>query len=382
MKRKIVLSVLILAMALIFAACGGNDNYNDYENVNGDLGEFGLHRVREETWDGFETRSVITIFYYDYQSDSREQRYRDIIEEGFEKIRELDGIFNRFIEGTDVWRLNNAGGEFVEVSPHLINVLRYSQELREMSGGGFDITIGAVSQFWGFSGVNLPRGSMPTQEQLDWALPLVGTEIIIEGNMARLAHPEAKVDLGGVAKGYATDVVAALLKEHGVLGIVDMGGDNMLVGQRPDGNAWRVGITLPFTRHLPDDYTIGAVNVVGTYAVLSSAIDIRYFMIDDDFHHHILDVNTGMPVGDEMLSVTVAAPNGVMGEGMTTAIFALGPIEGMALVNRTPGVEAVIILRDLTPEGRPIMVSEGLGEGGDIWYEDWLAGIDFGGIDE
>jgi len=362
MMRKLSIAILAVLSLFVFAACG----------------EEGMHQVSRISWDGFDTQSRIIIYYYGRQSNSREREYVRAIEEGFDIIMELDGIFNRFREGTDVWRVNNAGGEWVEVSDHMIAALQYSEEFRQMTGGGFDVTIGSVSQFWGFSGAGLERGSMPTRAQLDEYLPAVGTAVEINGNMVRLTHPNARLDLGSTAKGYATDVVAAHLAAQGLVGIVYMGGDNTLFGQRPDGGAWLAGTNMPYTSHLSQqERLMGHFEFYGSMAVLSSAIDERYFMIDDEKFHHILDVNTGMPIRNNIVSVAVVAETGVLGEGITTAIFALGVVEGMALVKRTPNVEAVVFLNAPTLDGRMKIVSSGLHGGGTVTYVNYLEGLDF-----
>ncbi|MCL2575744.1 MAG: FAD:protein FMN transferase [Defluviitaleaceae bacterium] len=351
MKKLMTIIFMLAAGLLVFTACDSSS------------GEEGMHVVSDETYDGFETVSTVSIFYYGQQDNVRERGYRAIINESFDIIREMHNIFSRFDEGTDVWRINNAGGEWVEVSDHTIYVLQRSLEYKEMSNGGFDVTIGAVSRYWGFSGVNLPRGAMPTQQQLDEALPTVGTDIIIDGNRVRLAHPQAMLDLGAVAKGYTVDLIAELFNERGVAGIANMGGDTMLIGDRPDGGHWGIGLRLPFAAQmgLPLDTHFGIVRALGSTSALTSAVDQRNFMMDGNLYHHILDTTTGRPIETNIVSVTVMAETGILGEGITTAIFALGPAAGMQLVESMPGVEAVIFVEYAV---NPVLMSSGLSQPG------------------
>ena len=158
------------------------------------------------------------------------------------------------------------------------------------------------------------------------------------------------LDLGGIAKGYIVDRGLALLAQAGVENaFLNAGGDIAILGTKPDGTPWRVGIRHPRGA----DHYIAVLSMTGG-AVVTSGDYERTFEAGGQRYHHILDPSTGYPAGD-LTSVTITAPTATEADALSTAVFVLGPERGLALVESLPGVEAVLVTRDLE-----IMVSTGL----------------------
>jgi len=293
----------------------------------------------------------IIIFYMDDDRNNSQRHYTALAEGALEYVRYLGGIFDRFREGTDLWRLNHAGGEFVEVSPYLVEALEYSIFFRDATNGRMDITIGGVRDLWVFE-ANPAEGidiRIPTQAELSQVLSTVGTNIIIDGNRVRLEHPEASLDLGGIAKGYMADLAADFLRERGVEhAIINLGGDNMTIGGRPDGMPFGIGLPAPGTIGLVDGH-IG-VALIESQSMVGSGVDQRAFWRDGVRYHHILDVDTGMPVDTDMLSVFIISESAILGEGLSTAMYTMGREAGMALVEGIPNAYAVLFV-DVGREG-------------------------------
>jgi len=287
-----------------------------------------------------DTLVEIHIFYLDTPSLQMRDGYLELADRAIDIVRMLDSLLSMYAEDSDVYRLNRAGGEFVTVSSYTIDVVSESLALRQITGGGFDITIGAVTALWEFT-----EGAAPPDEaELAAALETVGTDIIIEGNSIRLAHPEAQIDLGSIGKGFSADIVADFLREAGVAAIVNLGGDVVTVGEKPDGTPWAVGIQAPFEEH---NEIIGVVDI-WEGSIVSSGVYQRFFYHEDIFYHHTLDPSTGFPTATDVISVSIIAPTAAWGEGVSTAVFIIGADAGMALVEELDDVHGIFILRDGT----------------------------------
>jgi thiamine biosynthesis lipoprotein len=319
--KRLLLGFLIIIMAGALTACGQE-----------------LQRVDESSW-GMDTLITISVFYMGREGGADARRNRAIAREAADIFEEFDALFDRFTEGSDIWRINHAGGEYVEVSHHTIAVLEQALYFRELSGGRFDVTIGAVMDLWDFTG----DGVIPAAADVEIALQSVGSDIIISGNRVRLADPNARIDLGGIAKGYAGDYIGAFLQDRGVSGIVGLSGDTVFVGSRPDGNPWLVGVRAPFSSPLADSRF--AIEVWGG-SVVSSGTYARYFFRDGRHYHHILDVDTGFPINTPILGATVVAPNATLGEFLTTAMFVLSFDEAEVLVRDMEGVHIIFQMAD------------------------------------
>lgn len=265
------------------------------------------------------------------------------LDEAFARLAAIEEVMSANKDGTVVDALNKAaGGAPVKVPADLMAVLRRSALYAELSEGAFDPTIGPLVKLWG---IGSDGERVPEPAEIEAALRLIdyrGLNLDAGAGTAALARPGMRVDLGAIAKGYAADEVARILKDRGVkAAIVDLGGNIMAVGKKPDGTPWRIGVQDPF-----DDRGayIGLAQVPGGTTVVTSGIYERYFTGPSGEHyHHILDVRTGYPVESDLVSVTIIAASSMDADGLSTAVFALGLERGMALVESRRDVEAVFI---------------------------------------
>jgi len=299
--KKILTGIILLLTLAFFAGCAS------------------MQRVDAESW-SMDTRITISVFYNGRTWGSEARRHQQIADDAAALAYMFDLLFDRFNPESDISRINHARGEYVEVNQHTINILEYALYFREMTGGRFDVTIGAVMDLWDFGFYT--EGHVPARADIERALEGVGTGIYISGNRVRLGHPEARLDLGAIAKGYAADYVADYLRTHDVAAIVNFWGDIALVGDRPDGELWGVGISNPFSSMVFDDNLFGLF-VTGETAVVTSGTTARDFMAGGLHFHHIMDVDTGFPVQTPFASVSVVAENTLWGEMLTSAFYTM-----------------------------------------------------------
>lgn len=270
---------------------------------------------------------------------------KDAVSAAFEEMRRIEGLTSRFVPTSDVSRVNQAAGlDPVQVSDETFMLLEKAQECSELSGGAFDVTIGPVVDAWGF-GTESPH--VPDPDTLAKAVALVNfraVELDPGQKTVRLATPGMSIDLGGIAKGYAADRAAAVLREHGVRhALIDAGGNIVAVGTRPDGSPWHIGIRDPRGSGPTD--TIGPVVEISDAAVVTSGDYERFFIEGGQRYHHIFDPKTGRPA-DRAESATIIAPNSVDADILSTAVFVLGPVEGPKILEGLNGVSAMVVGAD------------------------------------
>ncbi len=285
-------------------------------------------------------------------------RFREEARQALEEMERLEQIFDRYTPGSDVARVNEAGGAWVEVSPEMIDVLERTREARER--GLFQVTVGPLVDAWGF-GTDDP--AVPDPESLARALDLVGDdrlEVDSQGRRVRLSQPGMSLDMGGLAKGYIVEMAGEYLASRGVpWGLVNAGGDIRAVGFRPDGDPWRVGV-----RHPRTEGDLVGIAYVGDLAVATSGDYQRFFTQDGQRYHHILNVRTGYPA-EEVISVTVVAADVTIADVLSTEVFLLEAQEGLALLESLAGVEGVIV-----DEDQEVHLTSGLESEGKVpWFE-------------
>jgi len=237
-----------------------------------------------------------------------------LLDRAFALCAEYEALLSMTIEGSDIWRINHAGGEPVTVDPRTAGLISSALTFCEQSGGRFDITIGRLSSLWDFGGS--PR--IPTETEIEEALKTVDyRNVVVEENTVQLLNPNAWIDLGAIAKGYIAQRIAGFLAENGADGaLVDLGGDIYALGNRQDGSPWRIAVRKPFGDL---NEFIGVVEVSNA-SVSSSGIYERSFEKDGVLYHHILDLNTGLPAKNDVVSATVIA-HALLGEYLSTMFF-------------------------------------------------------------
>lgn len=272
-----------------------------------------------------------------------------LLDEAFTLCEELEALLSITLDGSDIWRVNHAGGQPMTVDARTIEVIERGIEFGELSDGMFDITIGRLSRLWDFGGE--PR--VPAATERDNAQATVNyRQIILSkdaadldiGGTVQLQSPDAWLDLGGIAKGYIADRIAEFLTENGIENaLIDLGGDIVALGNRNDGTSWRLGVRKPFGSM---DEFIGVIEVTDA-AVVSSGVYERQFEQDGVLYHHIIDPKTGMPARSDVISATIIADDAVTGEGLSTIAILAGSERIREICEQTPGfIGAVIILDD------------------------------------
>jgi thiamine biosynthesis lipoprotein len=271
----------------------------------------------------------------------------EIADSCLEELARLESVFDRFLPGSEISRLNaQAGAGWVEVSEDLFAVLEVALDVAERSGGALDLSVAHLVDLWGFHEQDgrIPEHPPPNDREISHQLQQVDfRRIEIDPSRRMVRLPEGvRLDMGAVAKGYALDCLAALASRQGArAALFDLGGNIKVMGTKPDGSSWRIALRHP--RRLDEFF---AVLALSDKAVATSGDYQRYFMWEGERYSHILDPRTGYPAS-EVCSVTVMAPTGVLSDALSTAAFVLGVEEGRALLESMPGVEGVFVDREL-----------------------------------
>lgn len=281
---------------------------------------------------GIACDTVVTITAYAPQ---------DTVDEAFRICEEYEAMFSKTVEGSDIWTLNHANGKAVEVHAETAELLRLAAEIGEASGGAFDVTIAPVSGLWDFSADD---PSLPEKDALISAVSRVDyRQIMIDGTAVALKNG-AEIDLGGIAKGYIADRVAAYLREQGVTSAcINMGGNVVTIGAKPDGSPWTIGVRDP--NGTPEQSA--EILRLTDAAVVTSGNYERFFELDGVRYHHILDPKTGMPVSNGLASVTIIGTRSDLCDALSTACFVLGEERSAAILEQY-GVRAIFIRQDGT----------------------------------
>lgn len=263
------------------------------------------------------------------------------LEAAFQRLRQIEERMSVNREDSEVSRVNAAAGSrAVAVSPDTFSVIREGLERSRAGDGWFDVTVGPLVRLWG---IGTGGERVPSPEEIRGALSRVNYRLaeLDEGaQTVRLGMAGMALDLGGIAKGYAADEAARILSQRGVRhALIDLGGNILTLGLKPDGAPWRIGVQDPEkARGAP----LGVLTV-GPGAVVTSGVYERFFESGGVRYHHLMDTRTGYPARSGLLSVTVVTEKAIRADGSTSLAFILGLERGRAYIEGTPGLQAVFV---------------------------------------
>lgn len=258
----------------------------------------------------------------------------------FSRVVELNRILSDYDQASELSRLSATApsDRWTKVSPDLWNVLERSQQLAAQTQGAFDVTVGPMVRLWRRA---RRTKEMPSDARLAEARAAVGyqsLELNEADHSVRLRKPKMQLDLGGIAMGYAVDEMVKLLRERGLTRVlIDASGD-IAVGDPPPGQAgWKIGVVPLSAEGTPSRQVLLANAAISTAGDAFQHVDIG-----DKRYSHIVDPHTGLGLTDRT-GVTVIAPDCITADGLDTAVAALGPTAGLALVEATKGAAAFIV---------------------------------------
>ncbi len=266
----------------------------------------------------------------------------------FNEMRRIDQAMSTYKPDSEVSRVNaQAARAPMRISRELFDLLTTAVEYSRITDGAFDITYASVGFMYDFR-----RHQKPTEAEIAAALPAINYRNLVLDPQRRSVHfsrPGVRIDLGGIAKGYAVDRGIAILQQRGVRhALVSAGGDSRIIGDR-FGKPWIVGIRHPDHK----DQVIARIPLIDT-AISTSGDYERYFDENGVRYHHIIDPATGHPAS-KVRSATILAPTATRTDGLSKTAFVLGPEAALAIYNRLVDVDAILV----APDGR-VLYSRGL----------------------
>ena len=256
----------------------------------------------------------------------------DSIQEGHKIIEDLGADFNLYSENSLLWDINKAAGQdAVKIPDHMMTVLKRALLVAEFSDGAFDPTVGPSVLLW--RDTMLSR-RLPSIAQIDAARDLVNYKSLRldeAAKTAKLDRPGMIIDLSAIAKGYLADQGARFLEGKGVTAAtVELGGDLVTVGAKPDGSPFRIYVDNPFT---PGGDPVGFVECKGVVGVVTSGSYRQFVIINSERYSHFVDPRTGRAIAG-VSSCTVSGPDAMTCDALATAICVMGPERAFPLIQK------------------------------------------------
>ena len=302
----------------------------------------------------FDTVTTVTGYAESYEEFEMVSSF--ILDE-LEAYHRLFDIYKKY-GGTEnlftVNELKDGAHRTVKVDARIIEMLEYAKEMHEKTGGKVNVAMGSVLSIWHeyrSEGIDEPwAAELPPMEKLEKAAEHTDISAVVidkENGTVTITDPEVKLDVGAIAKGYATEMVAQELEKREITGyVINVGGNVRTVGAKADGKPWTVGVENPI-----DDKSkpyIAYLGLAGQSLVTSGSYQ-RYYVVDGKRYHHIIDPETLMP-SEGFLSVSILCESSAMGDALSTALFCMDLESGKALIESIEGAEAMWVLQDGTTE--------------------------------
>lgn len=313
-QKSLSFTAAIVAVSVLFSALSGCSSSQDTKISKSD----------------FVLNTVATVTLYGETDET-------IIDDCFELCRYYEALLSRTDENSEIYKLNSR--EISEVSDETAEVIKRGLEYGALSNGKFDITIEPLSALWNFTS---DTPSVPSEEDiLEAKAKLDYTAVSVLGNTVSFSKDYTRLDLGAIAKGYIADKLKELLVSRGVeRAIVNLGGNVLCIGGKTETENFTVGIQYPF-----GEGSIASVSVRDLSVVTSGTYE-RYFEENGKLYHHILDPDTGYPVENDLLSVTIIGASSCDCDALSTTCFLLGRQAGTELIESMDGYYAIFVTDD------------------------------------
>lgn len=302
------------------------------------------------------TRVVFSIVLPNFRSssdtaaNSLEAEANNAMDTAIAEFQRIEAVMSEWQPDSDVSRINQqAGKASVAISNELYRLLVAAQRVSELSNGAFDITFRSAGKLWNFRKAKVPSQGQIQQaiQHIDYRHLTLSPQTSVQPAQAYITNPNTRIGLGAIAKGYAVDRAAQLFRQAGFNAFsINAGGDVYVAGQR-NMRLWKIGIQHP---REPDKLiaNLPASNL----AVATSGDYERFFIHNGVRYNHIINPHTGYPA-NSCQSVTIIAERAFWADALATAVYVLGPQQGLALIEGMDGVETLIV----DDQGKPLMSS-------------------------
>jgi len=338
---KILRILCVISLITIFSGCG---------DQSASLPHNPKHLIKQYAVMG---GIILEIKFY-----NNGEREKQAMKAAYEQVSAVNTQCNIYNPESEISKLNKTAYTTpFKCSDLLWDVLIKSKKFYELSDGAFDISAGPLMKLWGF---HRKRKSLPSKEEIEKARKVVGLDKIIfnkQDKSIKFTVDGIKLDLGGIAKGYAVELAAEAAKKHGIKsGLINLGGNAYCFPEPPPGKkVYVIGV-----RHPRDKTALcGAVELLDKSVATSGDYE-RYVVINGQKYAHIMDPTTGKPV-QKMLAVTVVTPNATTADALSTSIFIKGAKFAEKVKTEIPGTSVLIIQTDTTGEKTEVIKI------GDIW---------------
>ena len=339
----LILCTVLVCPMLLFTGCG---NITDADTSTTGNQPISISSIKLNT--------AVQITIYDSQDKA-------LLNDCLALCDKYELIFSRTNEKSELYKLNHrkdvSDGDFGtdgpttpypvsgtadtwHISEDLAALLSEGLDITRESDGAFDIAIAPLTSLWDFTAED---PEVPDDAAIQKALPLCSSDgVTINGQDITLPSDDIQFDVGAIAKGYIADRLKDFLIKKGVKSaIINLGGNVLCIGSKPDGTPFKIGIQKPFADR---NETEAVMDITGK-SVVSSGIYERCFKQDGKLYHHILNPQTGYPYDNGLISVTIISDQSVDGDALSTTCFALGLEDGLKFAEKK-GVQAVFITED------------------------------------
>ena len=320
-NKLLIIKSLVLIIILYFLSGCADRAYTGEEYLLGTICRISVFKTASD----------------DYDSE-------EIVGEAFNIVVDIEKRMSVNIADSEISIVNNNRGIMPgTVSHDILFLIEESISYSIISQGRFDITVGPLVKLWNIGNLD---AKVPKDSEIAEKLRLVDyndIEVSPYESTVYLKNESMMIDLGGIAKGFAADKVKAYLLDYGVRhAIINMGGNVLVIGENPEKRPWKIGIQNPF---MPGGTVMGVVEAIDE-SIVTSGIYERYFIEDNVHYHHILNTDTGYPVNNSLVSVTIITNSSTKADALSTGIFALGYEDGILMIENMEGVDAVFITKE------------------------------------